>query len=731
MCFFIGIVFFYTKSAYPVCFLIATLWIRPRLRYVVWFLAAMLYGMLHQHWIAERGMPIRHVIKQACLEGYIASIPTVDQSKTQFQFQLDTLDGHPVSSTVLLSCYDHCPVLLAGERWQIHAKIKKPVNLVNPGGFDYVRFLDSRHVSWTGLTRHSGFKRLDGQAFYVLSYRQSLANQLNALQLNEQITGIWQALTLGVTNHINKDQWDLFRRTGTTHLMVISGAHIGLVAGFSYAVISALWRRMGRLCLFIPTPQIASLGGFSLALCYAVLAGLGVPAQRALILCFFMLLRYFCSQRFTVWQAWRYALCCILMIEPHSVLLSGFYLSFLAVAILIVSSERIRINGIKKTLLLQLACLVGLMPLSLYWFSYAAINGVLANLIAIPWVGFVLVPLSLFLTLLSQWVTVSWLTGLLTTAIEWLLYFLHGVDALSFLNITVSFTIILAPLCLMMLLCMLVVMPIRHLAPAMMLLGLAGVIPRYPSIKPNDASVDVLDVGQGLAVVIRTANHVVLYDTGMKFYHGGDMGTLAIIPYLKTLGIKKLDKIIISHPDLDHRGGYRSLKAAYPIDELLVDDPLFYHEGFACHDYPAWEWDGVAFRFFPIHDAFPAKNNRSCVLQLANKAGSVLLSGDIERMAEQYLVKTYGTHLASTVLIVPHHGSKTSSSTAFLQYVKPLYAIMSLGIDNRYHFPAHGIVTRYQRQGIMLHDTSKEGMIRVQLNQNSKDNTFIISSTRR
>ena len=228
---------------------------------------------------------------------------------------------------------------------------------------------------------------LSQQNFLIL--REQLAATMEEYLPKGPTLGILQALTLNVTSNIDKEQWELFRRTGTTHLMVISGSHIGLVAGFCYCLIKWLWSRSGRLCLYCPASKMASLFGFFAALLYALLAGFEPPSQRSLFACFFLFLRTFLSQRFTVWQAWRYGLLLVLLYEPHAVILPGFYLSFIAVAILILINQRIAGGKIKKALCIQLACLFGLMPLSLYWFSYGAVNGLFANLLAIP-CGFLL-----------------------------------------------------------------------------------------------------------------------------------------------------------------------------------------------------------------------------------------------------------------------------------------------------------------------------------------------------
>jgi len=716
LCFFAGIAFVFFKHSYPLFFLAIVLFFRPRFAAAGWFLAAIVWSLSHQWLVADQGMPAGELLNNALIEGEIVSIPTSTAGKTQFQFRVMSLNGKSVKATVQLACYDHCPTLHAGQYWQVRAKLKKPHNLANPGGFDYAGWLGARHITWSGYVRSNTFQQTQHhQHRSILSLREHLAMLLATIDPDEQTLGVLQALSLGVTSHIDKDEWELFRRTGTIHLMVISGAHIGLVAGLTYALSKWLWCRLGRLCFWCPAPKAASIAALAMALTYALLAGFAVPAQRALIVCFFMLVRNFCSRRFSVWQAWRYALLAVLVLEPHSVLLPGFYLSFIAVAILILINQRIHCTGLRKTLSMQLACLAGLMPLTLFWFSYGAVNGLVANLVAIPWVSFIIVPLALFTTLLAQWLVFPWLVVALKWSISGLLYYLSWIDSFALLNLNFSYTQIVSPLALMLAMAVALFLPLKRFLPAVVVLMIAACFPAFDTVKQDGVVVDVLDVGQGLAVVVRTAHHQLVYDTGVKFYHGGDMGKLALIPYLNTLGIQRLDKVIISHPDLDHRGGLLSLAEKFKIAELVVDDPAYYHRGSSCHQYPAWNWDGVSFRFFAIHKPLPGKNNGSCVLQIATGAGQVLLTGDIEKIAENYLISTYGGELSSSVLLIPHHGSKTSSSDAFVQLVAPRYAIASYGFDNHYHFPHSQAMNTYARHQVAVYNTMECGMVRVLL----------------
>ena len=717
LCFFAGIAFFYLKSLYPVCLVIVSFYFRPKLAPLLWFIAAILCSELHQWIIADQGMPITNPIKRAILEGYIVSIPTHTPSKTQFQFFAEQLDHSPIKATLLLSCYQHCPILRSGQHWQLQAKLKQPRNLANPGGFDYVRWLNSRHIQWVGNVIPASFHLIEPKTnqYPLITLREHLGDILANLDPNEETLGIIQALTIGLTQHINKAQWDLFRQTGTTHLIDISGEHIALVSGLSFWLFKWLWRHMGSLCIRYPAPRVASIAALLIAFIYALISGFAVPTQRSLITCFFLLSRNLCSQRFSIWQAWRYALFVVLLFEPHSVLMLGFYFSFIAVAILILINQRMKYSGIRKVMTMQLACLFGLMPLSLYWFSYGSVNGFIANLLAIPWVSFLIVPLALIITFLSPWIVIPWSVTVLKWSINWLLIYLKFVDSFAMYNFNFTFIEALSPLVLMAAMALFTFLPLIRLFPVAAVLVIASLFPGYEKVPMGDARIDVLDVGQGLAVVIRTANHVAVYDTGIKFYQGGDMGKLAIIPYLKTLGLKSLDKIIISHPDLDHRGGLESLEAAYKVDELIVDDPAFYKRGISCHKAAAWRWDDVSFQFFPISTHLTSKNNNSCILQIANSEAQVLLSGDIETLAEQYLVKTYGKKLASTIMLIPHHGSKTSSSSSFIEHVSPRYALASYGFDNRYHFPHQQAMLAYLQHQIPVYNTMDCGMIRVNL----------------
>lgn len=714
-CFLLGILYGYYASIYLPLLALALLFITPKYSLILFFTLGVVHVWTHQLWIAPNGLPKTAVIAHALIEGRIASIPVRTNNKTQFTVDLQKMNNKPAQGLVHLSWYNHPPVLKAGQQWQLAVKLKKPHNFQNPGGFDYVTSLTKKHIFWTGYIRRGPNKLLSTShsVFNWLELRESLGNQLAAQAPDEQVTGIIQALTLNLTPHISQDDWNLFRRTGTTHLFGISGEHVALLSGLFFWLTRKLWVLSPRLCLYLPATAIASCVGLSIAIFYAFLAGFEPPVQRALMGCFFYTLCAMGKQRFTPWQVWRYALFAVLCLEPHAVFMQGFYFSFLAVACILLTHQRWQFKGYKGTLALQLSCLMGLMPLTLYWFSYGSINGFIANLFAIPLVGFLIVPLAL-LTMLFGSFDWSWL---LMTPLSWLthclLLGLTWTEQLAFINITWPLDQLAYVICFSGALLLWAVLPVK---PFKYIALLWLVLPFFPSrliINPGEALIQVLDVGQGLAVSVRTQNHVLLYDTGDQFFQGSDMGKMVILPFYQNQRIQKLDAVVISHPDKDHWGGLKSIQEALIVKTLLVNEPKFYHQGMNCHEYPAWEWDGVLFRFLPIENVFHDKNNNSCILQISTETHRILLAGDVEKPGEDYLVTHYNEQLGADIFIVPHHGSKTSSTYRFLLEVNPKYAIASLGFDNRFHFPHAKTLTTLQSLNIPLFRTDECGMTEV------------------
>lgn len=715
-CFLLGVLYAYTSNLYLPIVTFLFFYILPKYLNPLFFLIGICITWIHQWFIMPKGLPDVTVIPQATIQGRIASIPQQTPHKTQFLFELESYNHHPAQGIIQLAWYNKTPKLHIGEHWQFTVKLKKPRNFLNPGSADYVTSLSKHHIMWTGYIRHQTAQLImTNSGFHWDELRASLGDKLARLAPNQTTAGIIEALTLNITRNINQEQWELFRRTGTIHLFGISGEHIALISGLIYWLSKWLWSRSSRACLYLPAPYVASMLGLISALFYALLAGFEPPVQRALIGCSFYTLCQLGKQRFTAWQIWRYALLLVLCFEPHAVFMQGFYFSFLAVACLFLTQKRWQLKGYKGNLALQLSCLIGLMPLTLHWYSYGSINGFIANVFAIPLVGFLIVPLALIMMLFASqhwaWLLMqplSWLITLLLNGLQW-------TEHLAAININWALPSIELTIALMAALLTWTLLPITPFRWLAILWLLLAFFPPQTLIKPGEALANVLDVGQGLAVLIRTKHHVLLYDTGDQFFHGSDLGKMVILPYLKTLGIKTLDTIVISHPDKDHRGGLQSIEENISVKQLLVNEPNYYQHGLKCHHYPEWNWDQVHFRFLPIHAPFKNKNNRSCILQITTQTGRLLLTGDIEKEAEDYLVRTYGSQLASEVLVVPHHGSNTSSSYRFLLEIAPHYAIASLGFDNRFHFPHAKTLASMNSLKIPFYRTDTCGMVEITL----------------
>ena len=716
-CFLAGVLYLYTANHYLFAAPLLLFYITPRAQIPALFALGIIIAWLHQLAVAPAGMPDVSVIPDALITGTIASIPVTSPDKTKFNFLIEQLNDHPAKGLIHLTWYNKAPVLHSGQKWQLSVKLKKPRNFLNPGSSDYISTLAARHIAWTGYVR-SGRNQLvkeSDSSFNWLQLRERLGTSLIKRAPDKQTAGIIEALTLNVTTLISQDDWELFRRTGTTHLFGISGEHIALISGLVFFILRWLWSRSVRCCLLYPSIAIASIGGLLSALGYAFLAGFEPPVQRALIGCLFYTLCCLGKQRFTAWQVWRYALFGVLCLEPHAVFMQGFYFSFLAVACLLLTQQRWRLKGFKANLALQLSCLIGLMPLTLYWYSYGSINGFVANIFAIPLVGFLIVPLALITMLVSSF---DW-SYLLMTPLSWLIALLFKLliwtEHLANINITCSISSIIYVLSLMGALLIWILLPVKSLRYLALIWILIPFFPYRETIKSGDVLIQVLDVGQGLAVSIRTKAHVLLYDTGDQLFQGSDFGQMVILPFYTSQGINKIDKIVISHPDKDHRGGLKSVETKMQVEQLLVNNLRYYNHGLNCHNYPQWQWDGVQFQFYPIKMNFNDKNNNSCILKISTQSNSILLTGDIEKIAEDYLVRVYGEQLKSNVLIVPHHGSKTSSSYRFLLEIAPMYAIASLGFDNRFRFPHSKTLTNMNLLDIPFYRTDECGMVELLL----------------
>jgi len=675
---------------------------------------------------------------------------------------------------IRLSWYRPNAMIEAGQLWHFKVRLKRPYALMNPGGFDYEQHLFQKRIQARGYIRDKynnqlvkGYISSNYLRSTTLKLRQSILNKLSqqsdSSQHTENIRKLSQALILGYRGGLETSQWQTFQRTGTIHLMAISGLHIGLVAGLVYLFVGLLWRLIGRGCLWLPAPQIAAIAALLAAVLYAVLAGFTIPTQRALImLCVAMLHIVFQRTPMPASKTISLALILVLLFDPLAVLAQGFWLSFLAVSVIIFMMRRpykgktnedflVIADGSSNASLLtkrlqnflnrvmqfgriQWALTIVMFPLVLYFYQSSSLVSPIANFIAIPIMSLVVVPLMFLATIflylneniaLAIFTLIDFIYGLLWRLLENLALWQYATIDNAIISVW-----LLVPCYLAILLWLAIKgTPMRWLA---VVLVLPIIFSSYKKLDQGEAIITVLDVGQGLSTVVQTRNHVLVIDTGPKYSQNFDMGRAVIVPYLRHLGRSSIDRLIISHGDNDHIGGFKSIAALLPISKVLTSIPNeISHEGLdisACHVGQNWQYDGVQFSILsPISSIEPEnghdKNNQSCVLKVVTRHGRVLITGDIERETESYLYHSMPSALAAEVLVVPHHGSNTSSLTGFIKAVSPDFAVFTVGYKNRYKLPNKRVIKRYQQSSHakLLH-TSETGALTFYLQADKKLN---------
>jgi competence protein ComEC len=664
--------------------------------------------------------------------GVVASLPATTERGLRFVFDLESAPpGLP--RRVLLSWYrgafaEETPAPLAGavhpgERWLFTVRLRQPHGHLNPHGFDYEAWLTERAIGATGYVRSRGVQRLlgrrDSLADRIEGAREAVRDRFQRVLGETPSAGILAALAVGEQRAIANEEWRLFSRTGVTHLMSISGLHVTLVSGLCAWLVSALWRRVPRLALALPARKAGALAAIAAALAYTLLAGFAVPAQRTFYMVTVVALALWSGRIASPARTLALALAVVTALDPWAVLQAGFWLSFGAVALIFYVSAGWtgREARALQWLRVQWAITAGLAPAALFLFAQVSVVGPLANALAIPLVSAVITPLALVAAVLPVDALLhlaEWLTQWLLEYLDWCAQLpaaawqQHAPPLWATLLALAGVAWLLLPRG----------FPWRALGVALMTpaITLPAVAPA-----PGEAWITTLDVGQGLAVVVRTANRALLYDTGPAFGADTDSGERIVAPYLRATGVGQLDALVLTHNDTDHTGGAWSVLAAMDVGQVLHSLPAS-HPALAvaartqrCARGMAWEWDGV--RFEMLHPA-PAgaarrRNDESCVLRIATAGGAMLLTGDIERSAEMELARS--GLAGADVLLVPHHGSRTSSSAELLAAVRPRHAIAPVGYRSRFGHPHPEVLARYAAAGLALLRTDRDGAVTVRL----------------
>lgn len=614
------------------------------------------------------------------------------------------------------------PDYQAGQVWRFDLRLKPPHGSANPGGFDYVRWLFSQRIVATGSVRGKPVlvaERGNGFKAYLLSVRSHSRAQLLAISQTDghpdRGRGLLLGLTIGDSDYLGKNDWETLLATGTNHLLAISGLHVGMVSGLFAWLAAWLWSRT-RWCEGLPARRVAAAVAVFAAWGYAFVAGMSVPTERTALMITILLAGLLLGRSWRLLDLWLVALAGVLLLDPFNALTAGFWLSFGAVLIMLLWLQyRPALAFWRDGFRLQIILTLALLPIVWGLFDRVAWSSLPANIVAVPIITLIVTPLSLlvmaFVSILPS------VAALLMWPINTLAYGLFGF--LEWLQQTLPDSHIAAPAGWTLLLAAMGIAwmlmpkywPSRYLG---LVLCLPAIFYRPEPIEEGQADIWFLDVGQGLAVVIQTAHHAMLYDAGPAF-GGSDAGERTVLPALRALHIANLNRIVISHHARDHMGGLSSVLAVYPYVPVISGEPLPGIDSTSCRDGVHWQWDSVRFATYQasLHDR--SHNNRSCLLRVQSRAGSVLLTGDIEAKAEQALIdaQSGAAALRSNVLYVPHHGSKTSSSPPFLAAVRPEVAIVSAGKFNPFGHPSPVVLQRYKRREISVFNTSDEGAIEV------------------
>ena len=664
--------------------------------------------------------------KDIRVQGHIVGLPEQSNKSTRFIFKIDSFEledyQYAVPVTVRLSWYYPTTQLKPGQGWQLMIRLKPPNGFQNPGGFDYEAWLYQQGIHATGYVKNHSENQLmvdDGLFMPITTLRYRLLNWINSSVEAEQ-AGLLNALAIGYRGDINNKTWNLFIRTGTNHLIAISGLHIGLVAGFAWLLLS----QFGRLPVLtaLISRRFLLLSSFAAAFIYAGLAGFTIPTQRALIMLAVVYLGLFNYRQISLNQSLSIALLLVLIVSPVSVLSVGFWLSFLAVAAIGYSVSG-RLPGRNRVLLWlwpQIAVITVLMPLGFYFFQQTSVAAFIANLVAIPVIGMLVLPL-LLISLLISMMSNTLAMGMIQLAAKLLdvllgfLQFLSASPLAVWRNAQPDLLALILAMIAMLLFFMPRAMPGRWLALLMF-------VPLFTTsasqLGAGKVVLQVLDVGQGLSVLVSTDRHHLLFDTGARFSERFDVGQRVVVPLLRKQSITRLDKLVISNGDRDHIGGAQAVLDEIEVDQLLGRDieKLNHNNKQFCQQGQSWRWDGVDFEILhPDQQNYKKRNNHSCVLKVSTDQGSILLTADIEKKVEYQLRNKFQQKLKSNVLIAPHHGSNTSSTTAFIQQVDPQLVIYSSGFLNRYGFPKQAVIERYQQQGTEQMNTAQSGHIRLVL----------------
>ncbi|MFW0757502.1 DNA internalization-related competence protein ComEC/Rec2 [Pseudomonas sp. H11T01] len=641
------------------------------------------------------------------VEGRVVGLPQNADGVVRFEFEEGQSRRTSLPKLMRLAWYNG-PSVSSGERWRLAITLKRPGGLLNPHAFDYDAWLLAQRIGATGTVK-------DGQLLRSAqwAWRDGIRQRLLSVDAQGR-AGALAALVLGDGAGLTAADWRVLQDTGTVHLLVISGQHIGLLAGLIYMLIAGL-ARYGVWPARLPWLPWACALAFGAALGYGLLAGFEVPVRRACVMIGLVLLWRLRFRHLGAWWPLLLALNVVLLLEPLASLQPGFWLSFAAVLIFTFSGRLGAWSGWQTWTRAQWLIAIGLCPVLLILGLPISISGPLANIVAVPWVSLVVLPAALLGTLLLPlpyigegllWLAgglIGWLFQALALIAGYVPAWVPAAIPLWVWGISVlgAFLLLLPK-----------GLPLRLLGWPMLLLMAFVPLKTVPN---GEAEIWQLDVGQGLAIIVRTRHHTLLYDAGPRF-GDFDLGERVVLPSLRKLGVRELDVMLLSHADADHAGGARSVMRGLPVARVLSGDPDALPaelQAQSCESGKKWEWDEVSFELWQWSSATDS-NQKSCVLQVQAKGERLLLTGDIDAQAERALLES-PLAVATDWLQAPHHGSRSSSSMVFLKALSPTAVLISRGRSNSFGHPHPQVMARYRKLDMMAYDSAEQGAIRLQL----------------
>ncbi len=596
------------------------------------------------------------------------------------------------------------PSVQAGDIWSLEAEVRTPWGYRNPGGFDYERWLMANGVHGTGYVRN-GERMGDSAPTLLEQARRAIGEQVRRFRNRAHLV----ALATGDGRYLGDHDWALLRRTGTVHLLVVSGLHVGLVAAFALVAGRGIARLVPWSLPWVPLGHVAAAISLGAVAGFVWLCGAGIPAVRAGVMASCGVMAHVAGRSVAPGRWLALAAIAVLIVQPLAPLGAGFWLSFGAVCLLIggFAGRAPAFRWLPGLARAQWIMVLGMTPLVACVTGEVAPVAGIANLYAVPWVSLVVVPLvlsGLVSSVLAPPLSdLCWIGA--DAALSALLGFLHWLEGAGVGRLPIGPGQLAA--CLVALACLASAGNWRAVLACLPLYAVGLVVPdQRPAF--GEVRVLALDVGQGSAILIDTRRHRLLYDTGARFASGFDLGEAVVLPAIAATGFPRLDRMIVSHGDIDHAGGARAVLDGVPVGSVIANVPGL--GGQPCSRGEVWTWDGVAFEILHPPEPFALTgNDASCVLRVVARSGSVLLPGDIERGAERLLLQR---GLAPVdLLFAPHHGSNTSSTRRFVKTLSPRIAVAMAGFGNRYGHPHPAVVERYRQAGAELQVTGRDGAL--------------------